>query len=279
MINFLHSFTPNPVLLSFKSITVYWYGFFVFLGLVVGISVALYLIRFYGISRERFLDLFFIMVVFGIIGARIYHVLLEFSYYSQNLSEIVKIWHGGIAIHGAVIGGLLAIWLFVTKFDVFEDGKERTTSQKFWIISAIAVAGLSIAQAIGRWGNYFNQELFGKPTKLPWGIPIDFFNRPTEYMFFKYFHPTFLYESIGSLIIFAIVLFLHRLALKKKISVQTIVLIYASLYSILRFSLEFLRLDVTPEIFHLRLPQVVSILIILFVLVLTARKKYYKLIK
>jgi len=255
IINFLHTFTPSPILFSLGPVHIYWYGFFIVLGTLAALTVALYLAKFYGIKVDIIIDLAFWLIIAGLIGARLYDVGLEWSYFSSHPLDIIKIWRGGIAIHGALIGGLIALWLFAKKY-----------KQSFWQLAAIIVTGLPLAQAIGRWGNYFNQELFGYPTNLPWGIPIDLANRPWQYLDWQYFQPTFLYESIGNLLIFIILILLQVWFIKKRtlrvLSHELLVVSYAMLYSLLRFSTEFIRIEATPIALGLRWPQVVSLLIV-----------------
>lgn len=249
---FLHTFHPNPILISFGPINIYWYGLLVVLGILAAIFTALKLAGYYNIKKEVIIDLAFYLVLFGIIGARFYDVLLELPYYLNHPFDVFKIWQGGLAIHGAIIAGIITVWLFAKKRGL-----------NFWLLAAIITPGLALAQAIGRWGNYFNQELFGKPTGSPWGIPIDLMNRQIGYISYEFFHPTFLYESIGSFIIFVVLIFLHFLMIKKTIMrYELCVMSYTILYSILRFSTEFIRIDKTPVIFNLRFPQIASLVII-----------------
>ena len=251
-LNFLHYFNPSPVFINFGPFTIYWYGFFIVLGMMLGIILTLRLAKYHKINEDIIIDLSFWLIIFAIIGARVYHVLLQFSYYKNHLLEIPMIWQGGIAIHGAIFAGILVIWRFSRKNNI-----------PFLKITSIIVPSLALAQVIGRWGNYFNQELFGKPTNLPWGIPISTIRLPEEYVGLTYFHPTFLYESIGNLLIFVILIYLNYIILKfKKIKLEYLTFIYLILYSILRFFTEFIRIDITPEIFGLRLPQLISVLII-----------------
>ncbi len=256
MINFFHTFNPNPVLISFGPIHVYWYGFFIVLGALAAIAVALKISSYYGVKKEAIIDLAFWLVLGGIIGARIYHVLLEFPFYLKYPLDIFKVWQGGLAIHGAIIAGLLIIWIFAKK-----------RSLDFWLLAAIIAPGLALAQAIGRWGNYFNGELFGKPTGLSWGIPIDIMKRPLEYISSDFFHPTFLYESIGNFLIFLILISFHIWIIKKgkfKNSFYFLLFtFYLVMYSILRFCLEFIRIDETPVFLNLRFPQIASLIIVL----------------
>jgi phosphatidylglycerol:prolipoprotein diacylglycerol transferase len=291
MIHFLHTFNPEPILISLGPVNIYWYGFFVLLGALAAISVALKLASYYNIKKDTIIDLAFWLIIGGIIGARIYHVLLELPYYLSHPLNIFKIWQGGLAIHGGIIAGGIIIWIFAKKLSplltkegqggglAVEASNNKTSpnlsllrrGSNFWLLAAILAPGLALAQAIGRWGNYFNQELFGKPTNLPWGIPINIANRPAEYLSSKFFHPTFLYESLGNLLIFIILISIHIWIIKQKritnyelriTNFVLIVICYLMLYSALRFCLEFIRVDATPELLGLRFPQIISLLII-----------------
>jgi len=258
MFNFLHNFSPTPVLISFGSLHIYWYGLFVVLGLLAGLTVSLKLAKKFGLSPNKIFDLAFYMIVAGIIGARIYHIFLEWNYYSQDYWNIFKVWQGGLAIHGGLIGGILVLIYFCWKEKI-----------NFWLLAAVFAPGIALGQAIGRWGNYFNQELFGTPTNLPWGIPINFMNRPDRYISAEFFHPAFLYEFLGDLIIFFVLLLIIKQLLKKKQENYKIVfLTYLLLYSVLRFLTEFLRTDSTAYVFGYRWPQIFSLLIIIISLVI-----------
>jgi phosphatidylglycerol:prolipoprotein diacylglycerol transferase len=258
MFNFLHTFSPTPILISFGPLRVYWYGLFVVLGILAALTVSLKLAKKFGLSPNKIFDLSFWMIIAGIIGARVYHVIVNWNYYGQNLSSVYKVWEGGLAIHGGLIGGLLVLLYFCWKEKV-----------NFWLAAAVFAPGIALGQAIGRWGNYFNQELFGTPTNLPWGIPIDFMNRPDRYLSANYFHPTFLYESLGDLLIFAVLMFIVAQFLKKKwVDYKIILLVYLILYSTLRFFTEFLRTDTTAYFFGYRWPQVISLLIIIASLII-----------
>lgn len=283
MINFLHAFHPSPILISLGPINIYWYGFFILLGALAAIFIMLKLAPYYGITKDEIFDLSFYLIIGGIIGARIYHVFLELPYYINHPLNIFKIWQGGLAIHGGIIAGIIIIYFFAKRIPpptpLSNGGEEKFPPSKggqggFWLYATILAPGLALAQAIGRWGNYFNQELFGLPTGKPWGIPIDLLNRPAEYLSSPYFHPTFLYESIGNFLIFLILIFIHIWIIKKQKQKNVMcylpagqagvlcVMCYAILYSALRFSLEFIRIDRTPEFLGLRFPQIVSLIII-----------------
>jgi phosphatidylglycerol:prolipoprotein diacylglycerol transferase len=283
MFSFLNNFHPKPILLQLGPIAIYWYGVFVVAGIIAGIIVTMRLAKIYGISKDEVFDLAFYLVIFGLLGGRLYAVLLFPGYYFRNPIEIFKVWHGGLAIHGAILAGLITLAVYTWQ-----------KKQSFWQWADIIAPALALGQAIGRWGNYFNQELFGKPTNLPWGIPINFFNRPAEYVNFEYFHPTFLYESLLNLVVFGALMGLHAYRLKKQESRSknqgttekqetglekqnywlrvtgygllntpgTIALLYLIMYSLVRITMEFLRLDETPEFFGIRFPVLVSMVVI-----------------
>jgi len=254
MINFLHSFTPDPILIQIDPLTIYWYGLFIVSGILSATLVSFKLSSKYNIKKDTIIDLAFWLIIAGLIGTRVYHVLLELPFYLDNPLDIFKVWEGGLAIHGGIIAGLITIWWFSWKQNI-----------NFWLLTAIIVPGVALAQAIGRWGNYFNQEIYGVPTSLPWGIPIEFANRVPEFFNFEYFHPTFLYESLGSLIIFATLILLHKKLNTSDLKYKIIVAAYLVLYSLLRFSLEFIRTDSTPTLLGFRFPQIISLAIIIFI--------------
>jgi len=255
MINFLHTFEPSALLLSWGSFTIYWYGLMVVLGIIGALVISIKLSHYYGINNNQVLDISFYLIIFGILGARVYDILLEWPYYLSKPQQIFKIWEGGLAIHGAIIAGLVTLYLFARRYQF-----------SIWRLSSLFVPGLAIGQAIGRWGNYFNQELFGKPTTQAWGIPIALENRPIHYLNEVYFHPTFFYESLGCLLIglFLLTLNIHYIRQKKLKEAFYIwsTAAYMVLYSVLRFALEFIRLDKTPFLVGWRWPQVISLLII-----------------
>jgi phosphatidylglycerol:prolipoprotein diacylglycerol transferase len=223
-----------------------------FLGFIALLSIA----KRYGLKKDDIYDLTFYLIIFGLIGDRLYYVLYAWHYYSQNLWDILKIWEGGLAIHGAMIAGILVIYFYGRKHKI-----------NFWLLLDIFIIALPLAMAFGRWGNYFNQELFGRPTGLAWGIPILPEKRPPEFVNNNYFHPTFLYECLWNLFIFFVLYSWHKFRLKNKNPEQiqglgNIALAYFILYSVGRFFNEFLRLDYSPYFLGLRWAQFFSLLII-----------------
>jgi phosphatidylglycerol---prolipoprotein diacylglyceryl transferase len=274
MFTFLHSFNPQPILINLGPVKVYWYGVFIVVGILAAIAISIKLAEKYRLDKNIIIDSSFLLIIGGIIGARLLHVLLELPFYIKNPLNIFMLWQGGLAIHGAIIAGIIILYYFT-----------RKNKLNFWLLASIYAPGLALAQSIGRWGNYFNQELFGRPTNLPWGIPIIPINRVLEFYNFQYFHPTFLYESIGNFIIFLILIAIHYFILKninndktteyKKIETKytSCVLLYLIMYSLLRIFIESLRVDVTPIIFGWRLPQITSLILIVLPLIILLGKK------
>jgi phosphatidylglycerol:prolipoprotein diacylglycerol transferase len=259
MINWLHTFHPQPILLSIGVIHIYWYGFFMVLGIITAMGIIFKLAKYYNIDSDSLFDLSFWLIINGLIGARIYDIFLQLPYYINNPIDIFKVWQGGLAIHGAIIASLITVYFFARK---------RKISS--WKLVSLVVPGLALAQAIGRFGNYFNQELFGLPTSRPWGIPIDLVNRPWDYLGSSFFHPTFLYESFGCLLIFFLLIGLNLVLIKQnKLNNYYFVLmasLYMVSYSILRFALEFIRIDFSPIFLGFRWPQIISLVFILIFL-------------
>jgi phosphatidylglycerol:prolipoprotein diacylglycerol transferase len=267
---FLHSYNPEPILISLGPLVIHWYGVFMVLGIIAGLLITFWLAKYYNITSNLIFDLFFWLIINGIVGARIYDIFLNLNYYIIHPLQTLKIWEGGLAIHGAIIAGIITI-LFFAKRQKFN----------FWKIGALLVPGLALGQSIGRWGNYFNQELFGLPTNSIIGIPINIVNRPNNYIFNDFFQPTFLYESIGCFLIFLFLMifnfyFIKRNSLTNKFYTWSVAL-YMILYSILRFILEFIRIDETPYFLGLRFPQIVSIgIIFIFLLIIIFQKNAAK---
>lgn len=189
------------------------------------------------------LDISLWTVPIAIVGARIFHVLThsaDYFYPGADLTAVFRIWEGGIAIYGGLIGGAIGAWI-----------GSKQAGIKFWSFADAVAPGILLAQAIGRWGNYFNQELFGQPTTLPWGLEIDSYNLayPDGLPDGVLFHPTFIYESIWSLIGVAILLLLDR---KLELRWGKMFAAYLIYYSIGRIWTENLRIDPSEILFGLR---------------------------
>lgn len=257
--NFLHYFQPDPILLSLGPITIRWYGLLIAIALAAGLAVALKLAEKRCLKADDLLDLALWLVIGGVIGARLYDVLIvDWPYFSSHPTEVLYIWQGGLAIHGALIGGLAALIIWC-----------RRRRQNLWLWLDVIAVVLPLAQAVGRWGNYFNSELFGGPTDLPWGILIGEKFRPLIYQSQQYFHPVFLYESILDSLLFIILFILFK---KNNLKNGQLVGWYFIGYGLIRFLTEFIRIDPTGLIGGIRVPQLVSLLLIIVGLVIIKAK-------
>ncbi|CEP81595.1 prolipoprotein diacylglyceryl transferase [Paraclostridium sordellii] len=223
----------DRVAFTIFGIDVMWYGILMAIGMILGTLIALKEAKRVGIKEDNILDLAIIAIPVGLICARLYYVIFNWEYYASNPSQVFNFRGGGMAIHGALIGGVLAGYLF-----------SRYKKINFFKLADTVIIGMPLAQAIGRWGNFINKEAHGGPTNLPWGIMVDGVK----------VHPTFLYESIWDFGIF-VFLWMFR---KKKSYEGKIIVLYAILYSIGRFFIEGLRTD-SLMIGPLRMAQVISL--------------------
>lgn len=228
----------DRVAFSIFGIDVMWYGILMATGMILGTLLALKEAKRVGIKEDDVLDLAIVAIPIGLLSARLYYVIFNWEYYSQNISQILNFRGGGMAIHGALIGGILTGYIFT-----------RIRKIDFLKMADAVMIGMPLAQAIGRWGNFINQEAHGGPTNLPWGIMVNG----------EKVHPTFLYESIWDLGIF---IFLWVFRKKKKYEGQ-IITYYITLYSLGRFFIEGLRTD-SLMIGPLRMAQVISLVGVIF---------------
>ena len=226
------------------------YGIILAVGVLVGVFLSEHRWRRRGYPKDGIYDISFWVVIWGVIGARLYHVISDYELFEHDQLRAFQIWRGGLSIWGAVIGGAIAV-IVVT---------HRRKLPTLVVMDCLA-PGIVLAQAIGRWGNYFNQELFGKPTTLPWALEIAPQHRPLGYLQYATFQPTFLYESLACLAIFGILLLVeHRARLKLG---QTFAL-YIVLYTFARFFFENMRIDPANKIAGMRLNAWVSIILFVF---------------
>ncbi|NLX61664.1 MAG: prolipoprotein diacylglyceryl transferase [Tissierellia bacterium] len=239
----------DPVAFKIFGIEVMWYGVLISIGVLLGTILALKEAKKVGVKEDDLIDLLLFAIPSALIGARLYYVIFSWDYYKENLDQILNFRGGGLAIHGAIIAAIIVGIIFTKK-----------RSLDFWQIADIAAPSLILGQAIGRWGNYINQEAYGTPTDLPWGIIIDGVK----------VHPTFLYESIGNFVIFIILLWYRK---KTRVSGE-VFLLYLILYSFVRFLVEGLRID-SLMLGPIRMAQLVSIsaIIISFYFLYKRRKK------
>jgi prolipoprotein diacylglyceryl transferase len=226
----------NPIAFTIAGVSIRWYGILISLGMFLGLYLALREIRRQGEDEDKFITLFLYAIPAAIIGARLYYVAFSgaLDWYLAHPTEILAIRHGGLAIHGGLIFGFLAGWIYT-----------RLNHIDFCKWADIAAPSIILGQAIGRWGNFFNQEAYGRETNLPWAMYIDG----------AYRHPTFLYESLWDLLVFVVLLCLRR---KQKFNGE-LILWYISLYSLGRFFVEGLRTD-SLMLGPIRIAQLVSLL-------------------
>jgi len=225
-------------------VRIHLYGLSLALAFLASWYVAFQVAGRFGIQKKDLDQSLLWIVVSGFLGARLYFVLFQWQYFSEHPGQIVAFWQGGISIYGALIGGALGIYLF-TKLKGFP----------FYRFLDIAALVAPLGQAIGRWGNFFNQEAFGAPTDLPWGLHISPAFRPQQFLETQSFHPTFLYESVWNLLVFLILLFVSA----KSPKAGTVAIYYLILYGTARFFIEGLRLD-SVFIGSVRADQMVSVL-------------------
>ena len=244
--------TPSVSVVEIGALTIHFYA----LCIITGVAVAIWL------GNKRFLaafpnargvvgDVAIVAIPSGVLGGRLYHVATtpERFFGSQgNPGDILKIWQGGLGIWGAIaLGGLGA---FLTYRFI---GRTRELPQFRFFADAIA-PGIIFAQAIGRWGNWFNAELFGRPTTLPWGLEIPRWARPIGYKDFATFHPTFLYESIWCLLVGFLLI-----SLSKKLKGGQVFALYVTAYCLGRLGIELLRIDEAHHIAGIRINVLVSL--------------------
>lgn len=221
------------------------YGFLIGLGILLGAAAAEKARKQLAAGNKIYTsfsldDFFWWLLISGVIGARVYHVIDLWDYYWQNPEKILAIWQGGMGIWGAIIGGLVGLKIFF----LFKKKQQlaKTSVIQFLAIVDVLAFALPIGQLIGRLGNYFNQELYGLPTNLPWGIYINLENRLPGFVGFDYFHPLFAYEAILSLITFICLLLLLKFSLNRVVRPGIFFFSYLGLYGFSRFGLEFLRI-------------------------------------
>lgn len=244
---------PETVSFDFFNFEIKLYGIMIFLAMLVGLGTV-YLItkKYYGekVDKNFLLDLFPIIIIGGILGARIYYVLLSLDFYFYHPAEIIAVWHGGLSIHGAILGGLISgiIYCKIKKKEILP-------------YADVISYGLILGQAVGRWGNFFNSEAFGLPTNLPWKLFIDAQFRPMQFLDFQFFHPTFLYESISDILIFLILFFIIRKIAGGKSGV--VFFSYLILYSLARFFIEQIRIDSILSINSIPIAQIICVITII----------------
>ena len=239
--------SPGSQLVNLGFFSIKWYGLLIALSILLGLNLSKKLARSRGIDPHLISEMLPSLVLSSIIGARIYYVIFEYRQFSGdnfftpikifnmylNIPSSLAIWEGGIAIHGALLGGFLSIYLFC---------KSKKIPLKIFL--DLLMPSVILGQAIGRWGNFFNNEAFGIPTNLPWKVFIPLSNRPIIFSNSQFFHPTFLYESLWNLIIFLLLIYVFNKQNKdNSILPGLITCLYLITYSFGRFWIEGLRID------------------------------------
>lgn len=227
----------DPVAFSFFGIDVYWYAILIVSGILLGAKFAQKEFVRRGLSEDFVYDMLFVVLPSAIIGARLWYVIFEWQYYVQNPSQIINLRGGGLAIHGGIIGGILALYFFTRNKDI-----------SLMDMVDVITPSLALGQAIGRWGNFINQEAHGGLSDLPWAIMIDG----------QSYHPTFLYESLGDFLIFLFLIFYR----KKNPEKGKVSAIYFISYGVLRFFIEAMRTD-SLMMGSLRIAQVISVIFVI----------------
>ena len=244
-------------------INIYWYSICILLGIVVALFIIFREAKKQKIDEEFLINLAFRTIILGVIGARLYYVIFNFPYYINNPLEIIQIWNGGLAIHGGIITGLIVVY--------FSCKKEKTDVLK---MIDIIVVGVIIAQAIGRWGNFFNGEAYGGVTTLSHlkGMFLPDFIIKGMYIAGEYRQPTFLYESILCVIGFIIMIIIRK---KYKLHTGFLTGFYLIWYGCTRFIIEIMRSD-SLMLGPIKMAQIVSILFIVLGIYLIRNKKKHK---
>jgi phosphatidylglycerol---prolipoprotein diacylglyceryl transferase len=251
----------SPLIFEVGPIALSYHGLLIVLGIAVGTWITGRELSRRGYDGALALGALFFVVPLGIAGGRLYHVATEYHRYTRNpFPKVLETYDGGLGIYGAIAGGFLGLLLFS-----WYRGINALT------FADAAAPGLALGQAIGRWGNYFNQELFGQPSDLPWSIYIEPLNRPTQFADATSFHPTFLYESMWDVLVCLVLLWIAR-RFSERLRIGDVFLLYVCLYSVGRFLVEILRIDAAFVVGSVRGNLLVSgVLAVGFALILVLR--------
>ena len=246
----------NPIAISIGPIEIRWYAILILTGFIIGMFLVKKESIRQNLDTNKIMDLCFYLVLVSIIGARLYYVIFKFSEYKENIIDVLKIWEGGLAIHGGIIVGITFSYIYCKKNKI-----------NFLKLTDIISPALILGQAIGRWGNFFNGEAFGSATtlshlhnlRLPNFIINGMYLYSDADLKFEYRHPTFFYESLWCLLGFIILLIIRR---NKKIKTGQVTAIYFIIYGIGRFFIESLRTD-SLMFLNFKVAQIISIIMVL----------------
>lgn len=252
----------NPVAFYVFGFSVRWYGILIATGMALAVILANYTCKYRDTNYDSFLDVVLISLPIGIIGARLYYVIFQFSDYKDNLINIFNIRQGGLAIHGGILFALVSALII-----------SRRKNMNFLKMVDAAAPTIIVAQALGRWGNFFNSEAHGGPVSYNFIKNFPYFIQQGMHIQGIYYQPTFLYESLWDLIVFIILM----IVLKKNKEVGIVFFTYIGLYSIGRFFIEGLRTD-SLIIGTFRVAQLVSLSGIVICMAFLILSKYKKIV-
>ncbi|AUN19111.1 prolipoprotein diacylglyceryl transferase [Clostridium botulinum] len=234
----------NPIAFHVGNLAIRWYGVIISMGTALGLLLAMYNCKIREASYDEFINMFLIAFPSAIIGARLYYVIFEFEDYRDNLINIFNTRQGGLAIHGGIIFGVLAVYIYL-----------KYRKESFFEYVDVAAPSIILGQAIGRWGNFFNSEAHGGPVTKEFISKFPQFIQNGMFIEGTYYHPTFLYESIWNFIICIFLIYLLKKTKKKGI----VFMAYIGLYSLGRFFIEGLRTD-SLYLGSIRVAQLISVL-------------------
>ncbi|MBW9147059.1 prolipoprotein diacylglyceryl transferase [Clostridium sp. CM028] len=233
----------EPIAFNIFGLTIRWYGILISIGMMVGIILANYTCKLKDVDYDEFLNIVLISFPIAIIGARAYYVIFEFNQYKDNLIEVFNTRQGGLAIHGGIIFGMIAALIYT-----------RYKKENLLEFVDVAAPSIIIAQAIGRWGNFFNSEAHGGPVTQGFISKFPDFIQNGMLIEGVYYHPTFLYESVWNVMVGLLLIYLLTKTLKR----GTVFFSYIGLYSLGRFFIEGLRTD-SLMFGDLRVAQLISL--------------------
>ncbi len=255
----------NPIAIHIGGIQVHWYGIFIASAVMLAVYLSILEGKHHGIESDNIYDMILLALPTAVICARIYYVAFQWGYYQNHLDEIIRIWDGGIAIYGALIGSAIVVYLYC-----------RNKFIPVWLMLDVIAPTVILGQAIGRWGNFMNQEAFGQITSLSFLNSLHLPHFIIQQMFIQgaYRQPTFLYESIWSLLGFVILMNLRHVPNFLKRGETT--LLYIVWYAFGRFFVEGMRTDSLVVFYDIRVSQILSFILffVAIILLIYRRRKY-----
>lgn len=248
--NFIINSPTSSIAFSIFNYPIRWYGVIFSFAVFFGVVCLNFLLK-GDKNKEKILDFLPVLIIFSITGARIFYVLGDYKFYFKNPLEILMINHGGLSIFGAVFFGIFLLYWYSKK-----------NNFSFLKIADLISVSMPLSQAIGRWGNYFNQEAFGVPYNGFAKLFVDYNRRPFEFKQYEYFHPAFLYESILDFLLFIVLFLIYKKC--KNIKSGTVFSLYLILYSIIRLFVENIRTDSVLDVANTHIAKIIAFIILIF---------------